>query len=137
LEHDFQMSEIHNQREIEQLQSEIARLEHEKRSAALDWMAAAGQYGDEIARLRFENAKLLEEAQHELMYGYDMASADYKDIMEQQDREIFKLRAALELWHLATKIDVTMEGPQYMGVSFILGRQAWERTRAVIGGENG
>ncbi len=46
------MSEIHNQREIEQLQSEIARLEHEKRSAALDWMAAAGQYEDEIARLR-------------------------------------------------------------------------------------
>lgn len=46
------MSEIHNQREIEHLQSEVARLEHEKRSAALDWMVAAGQYEDEIARLR-------------------------------------------------------------------------------------
>lgn len=55
------MSEIHNQREIEHLQSEIARLEHEKRSAALDWMAAAGQYEDEIARLRadIDNARLL------------------------------------------------------------------------------
>ncbi len=46
------MSEIHNQREMEQLQSEIARLEHEKRSAALDWMTAARQYEDEIERLR-------------------------------------------------------------------------------------
>lgn len=46
-----------------------------------------------------------------------------------------KLRAALELWHLATKINVTMEGPQYMGVSFILGRQAWERTRAALTNE--
>lgn len=89
------MSEIHNQREIEQLQSDIVRLEHEKRSASLDWMAAAGQYEDEIARLRFENAKLLEEAQHELMYGYDMASADYRGIVEQQDREISQMREAL------------------------------------------
>ncbi len=46
-----------------------------------------------------------------------------------------KLRAALELWHLATKINVTMEGPQYAGVSFILGSQAWERTRAALGGD--
>jgi len=90
------MSEIHNQREIEYLQSEITRLEHEKRSASLDWMAAAGQYEDEIARLRFENAKLLEEAEYELMYGYDMASADYRDIVFQQHREIAKLREALE-----------------------------------------
>lgn len=51
--------------------------------------------------------------------------------------EIERLRAALELWHLATNINITMEGPQYMGVSFILGRQAWERTRAALGGENG
>jgi hypothetical protein len=49
--------------------------------------------------------------------------------------EIERLRAALELWHLATKINVTMEGPQYMGVSFILGRQAWERTRAALEGK--
>lgn len=46
--------------------------------------------------------------------------------------EITRLRAALELWHHAVKIDVTMEGPQYMGVSSILGRQAWERTRAAL-----
>ncbi len=46
-----------------------------------------------------------------------------------------KLRAALELWHLATNINITMEGPQYMGVSFILGRQAWERTRAALEGD--
>jgi hypothetical protein len=57
------------------------------------------------------------------------------DLLRECEEEISKLRAALELWHLATKINVTMEGPQYMGVSFILGRQAWERTRAALGGD--
>ncbi len=46
------MNEIHNQREIEHLQSEIARLEADMRRAALDWLAAAEQYVNEIARLR-------------------------------------------------------------------------------------
>ncbi len=46
--------------------------------------------------------------------------------------EISKLRAALELWHLAVRIDATMEGPVYMGVSSTLGRKAWEQTRAAL-----
>jgi hypothetical protein len=57
---------------------------------------------------------------------------DLNDILAD---EVTRLRAALELWHLATKINVTMEGPQYMGVSYILGRQAWERTRDVLEGK--
>lgn len=55
-----------------------------------------------------------------------------KRMLEEAADEITRLRAALELWHHAVKIDVTMEGPQYMGVSSILGRQAWERTRAAL-----
>ncbi len=58
-----------------------------------------------------------------------------EDVALAAKHEIERLRAALELWHLATKINVTMEGPQYMGVSFILGRQAWERTRAALEGD--
>ena len=60
----------------------------------------------------------------------------YEVTLRQSEAENTKLRAALELWHLATKINVTMEEPQYAGVSFILGRQAWERARAALGGEN-
>lgn len=69
---------------------------------------------------------------------FDVRAYDqgYRDGRHEAAAEIAKLRAALELWHLATKIDVTMEGPRYMGVSSILGRQAWERTRAALGGEN-
>jgi hypothetical protein len=72
------MSEIHNQREIELLEAQLREC-------------------------RAENAKLLEEAEYELMYGYDMASADYRDIVEQQDREIAKLRAALKPFATALK----------------------------------
>lgn len=66
------MSEIHNQREIELLEAQLREC-------------------------RAENAKLLEEAEYELMYGYDMASADYRDTVFQQHREIAKLREANEL----------------------------------------
>jgi hypothetical protein len=43
-----------------------------------------------------------------------------------------RLRAALEAWMDAVVIDVTMEGPRYMGVSSTLGRKAWENTLAVF-----
>jgi hypothetical protein len=46
--------------------------------------------------------------------------------------EYERLRAALELWHSAVRIDATMEGPRYMGVSSTLGRKAWEATRAAF-----
>lgn len=59
----------------------------------------------------------------------------FRDGWHEANAEISRLRAALELWHLAIKIDVTMEGPKYMGVSYMLGRQAWERTRAVLEGK--
>jgi hypothetical protein len=48
-----------------------------------------------------------------------------------------KLRAALIAWMDAVRIDATMEGPVYMGISSTLGRKAWEQTRAALaqGGE--
>ncbi len=63
------------------------------------------------------------------------ASLNQSDYRWEAADEIKRLRTALELWHLATKIDVTMEGPKYMGVSYMLGRQAWERTRDVLEGK--
>ena len=49
-----------------------------------------------------------------------------------QSTEIARLRAALEAWNHAVRIDVLMEGPRYMGVSGAAGKRAWEMTRAAL-----
>lgn len=46
--------------------------------------------------------------------------------------EVERKDAALRAWDDAVRVDVTMEGPFYMGVSSTLGRQAWELTRAAL-----
>ncbi len=46
--------------------------------------------------------------------------------------EVERLRAALEAWDAAVRIDVLMEGPRYMGIEPSRGRQAWELTRAAL-----
>lgn len=56
-------------------------------------------------------------------------------INEQADR-IAQLEAALRMWEAAVNINVTMEGPRYMGVNSTAGRKAWELTRSALGGEN-
>lgn len=44
-----------------------------------------------------------------------------------------RLRAALRLWLDASKVDATMEGPVFMGVSMsALGRKAWAETVAAL-----
>ena len=48
------------------------------------------------------------------------------------DVEIERLRAALEAWNSAVRVDVLMEGPRYMGVSGTAGARAWELTRAAL-----
>ena len=56
-------------------------------------------------------------------------------MLEAADR-IAKLEAALRMWEAAVNVDVTMEGPRYMGVNSTAGRKAWELTLAALGGEN-
>jgi hypothetical protein len=60
-----------------------------------------------------------------------------EQICELAADEIERLRAALIAWMDAVRIDATMEGPVYMGISSTLGRKAWEQTRAALaqGGE--
>jgi len=43
-----------------------------------------------------------------------------------------RLRAALQAWDDAVRIDVLMEGPRYMGVDLRRGRDAWEKTKSAL-----
>jgi cell wall assembly regulator SMI1 len=54
------------------------------------------------------------------------------DSIVKQAEQIDKLREALEMWQDAVRVDATMKGPVYMGVSSTLGRKAWEQTRAAL-----
>ena len=61
----------------------------------------------------------------------------------QKDAEIARLRAenerlreALLAWEDAVKIDVTMEGPRFMGIEHIRGKKAWGLTAAILEGAN-
>lgn len=47
------------------------------------------------------------------------------------------LRAALEAWDYAVRVNLTMEGPSYAGVSSGYGKKAWELTRAALEADNG
>lgn len=58
---------------------------------------------------------------------------DARDEIARLRAEVERLRAALEAWMDAVRIDVVMEGPQYMGVSSTLGRKAWELTCRILG----
>jgi len=60
---------------------------------------------------------------------------DFKEELQDCYAEIERLRAALEAWNNAVRIDVLMEGPCYMGVSRAAGARAWELTRAALAEE--
>lgn len=63
----------------------------------------------------------------------DVIGPSVKLLVEEAADEIDRLRAALDAWMDAVRIDVTMEGPHHMGVSSTLGRKAWELSRAALG----
>lgn len=66
---------------------------------------------------------------------YDLHEREMIDLEEDNGRltaRVDELEGALEAWSDAVRIDVVMEGPQYMGVSSTLGRKAWEKTRAAL-----
>ena len=69
-------------------------------------------------------------------FGYGVeASAAMREAADEITRlraENERLRAALEAWNHAVRIDVLMEGPRYMGVSGEAGKRAWEMTRAAL-----
>jgi len=57
---------------------------------------------------------------------------EHEDTITRLTAEVERLRAALEAWNDAVRIDVLMEGPRYMGVDIRRGRDAWEKTKAAL-----
>lgn len=43
-----------------------------------------------------------------------------------------ELESILRAWDDAVRVDVKMQGPQYAGVGYKAGRDAWEKTRAAL-----
>ena len=50
-------------------------------------------------------------------------------------KEIERLRAALELYRDAVRIDATMEGPKFMGANSSALKRAWDADRAALEGK--
>ena len=76
---------------------------------------------DEITRLRERTE-----------YWPDNAERDA--VIRHQKAEIERLRAALELYRDAVRIDATMEGPRFMGANSSALKRAWDADRAALEG---
>lgn len=72
------------------------------------------------ARMKAEIASLTEE--------FGIQNNDLGKALLENER----LRAALRMWEDAVKIDVKMQGPQYAGVRYLEGREAWKATCAAL-----
>lgn len=78
-----------------------------------------------ITALRAENERLLE----------DLIEAEkYNGYHQQACLEIERLRAVLDLYREAVRIDVTMEGPKFMGSNVSALKRAWDADRAALEG---
>lgn len=62
----------------------------------------------------------------------EIITAQEHVIAEQKD-EIGRLRTVLELYRDAVRIDVTMEGPKFMGASSSALKRAWDADLASLG----
>jgi hypothetical protein len=94
---------------------------------------------DEIAALRAENerlrtnaVKMLDEVDREYNRKTNAMIERHAATVARLTAENTRLRSALFAWMDAVVIDVTMEGPRYMGVSSTLGRKAWKNTLDVF-----
>jgi len=86
---------------------------------------------DIVERLNFQQ-------ENGLLYlpdGWDYVSwADAAAEIARLRAENERLREALLAWEDAVKIDVTMEGPRFMGIEHIRGKRAWDLTAAILEG---
>lgn len=55
-----------------------------------------------------------------------------QELCNQAADEIERLRAALELYRDAVRIDATMEGPKFMGANTSALKRAWDADRAAL-----
>lgn len=82
---------------------------------------------DEIARLRAGGC-----ARDQGLTQYCAEAAAKDAEITALKAEVERLRAALEAWDYAVRVNLTMEGPSYAGVSSGYGKKAWELTRAAL-----
>lgn len=93
--------------------------------APLHWEAK--EAADEITALRAENERLTAEIAS-LTEEFGIQNNDLGKALLKNER----LKAALRMWEDAVKIDVKMQGPQYAGVRYLEGREAWKATCAAL-----
>lgn len=56
--------------------------------------------------------------------------------IDNQQAEINRLRTVLDLYRDAVRIDVTMEGPKFMGANSSALKRAWDADLATLGDHN-
>ena len=61
-----------------------------------------------------------------------VTNAETRAAMTEAASEIESLRAALELYRDAVRIDATMEGPKFMGANSSALKRAWDADRAAL-----
>ena len=65
----------------------------------------------------------------------DAHAAKVESLLWGTAKEREKLRAALDLYREAVRIDVTMEGPRFMGLNGSALKRAWDADRATLEGK--
>ena len=124
---------------------EVQDLLKELRECSSDEAYLSRQAADEITRLRAENEKL-NKSRNKWRQKYNKllerdkvtvsllqavvraAGEKYKLLTAENE----KLRAALDLYREAVRIDVTMEGPIFMGSNASALKRAWDADRAAL-----
>ena len=127
---------------------EVQDLLKELRECSSDEAYLSRQAADEITRLRAENEKL-NKSRNKWRQKYNKllerdkvtvsllqavvraAGEKYKLLTAENE----KLRAALDLYREAVRIDVTMEGPKFMGLNGSALKRAWDADRATLEGK--
>jgi hypothetical protein len=97
------------------------------RECSSDEAYLSRQAADEIARLLREVEKL----RADIAYA-DKHASKVEGLLWGTAKENEKLRTALDLYREAVRIDVTMEGPKFMGSSVSALKRAWDADRAAM-----
>lgn len=103
---------------IETLRS--ANLASEKANDRAHYRDVCRAQEEAITRLTAENERLTEWNREIAVNAREFAA------------EVTKLRAALDLYRDAVRIDATMEGPKFMGSNASALKRAWDADRAAI-----
>lgn len=130
-----------NKTDLEEYRLEVERLNKSRNKWGQKYNKLLEQHKVTVSQLKTavwsdsEECKLLtaevERLRSDIAYA-DKHAVKVESLLWGTAKENEKLRAALEAWAVAVRIDVVMEGPQYMGVSSTLGRKAWEKTRTAL-----